>query len=805
MGTFLQDLKFAVRNLRRTPAFPLAAVVTLALGIGATTSIFSTVNAALLRPLPYPNPQDLFGIRTALTDGRVTTGLLSGGEIARLNAPGLSIFKAAGAQPNQITFLRNDGQPVTTTGWAVTEGFFELFGLPMTLGGFTDADYQRQGPPTIVISYRIWRDVYGSDPQIVGKPIRFAELATTIAGVAPKHFDTPHGTDFWAAIRAQPDDVGHSQEGYLRAKPGTNLERLHGEMASVMAGLAKDFPAADLNRVYVTKPLVETVVGDLSAILLIVFSATALLLVLACVNVTNLLLARGAARAREMAVRLTLGAGRGRIVRQLLTESVLLAGVGLLVGLGVAYGGVQLLMSLGAAKLPRLDSVPFDGAVFGFAVTATIVASLIVGFAPALRLAGTDVRTLMNETGRSGGSGRATARWLNVMTVAQIALAITLVAGAGWLIRGFANLRALDPGFLSRGRLIWDATFLGPGFPNPPSVMEGRRRLEDELRAIPGVTAVASTSAFPLRGTQESSLLVSISGIPFDPNSPFGSRQRWVSPGFFEAMGGRILMGRGFDATDRAGGKPVAIVSETFVKRYLNGRNPIGVHFTSGYPDVDPRSDVEIVGVAADIRQKSLDEPAEPAFYLPIDQVPIRRVTMVMNTQATDPKALAALAASIRQRLQPAHPQVAIDILSAEELVGDTLRRQRLGMTLMLLFGATAVLLAAVGIYGVIAYAASQRRNEMATRLALGASPSDVFWLVVRQGRTLGLIGGAIGLTAAFLSGRTIASKLYGVSSTDPLILGGAVALVAAIVFLATALPAFRVSRTDPAGVLRPE
>ena len=802
MTTFLQDLRFAARNLRKTPVFPLAAILTLALGIGATTAIFSTVNAALLRPLPYPNAQDLYGIRTALTDGRVTTGLLSGSEIFRLNTPDLSIAKAAGAQPNQITFLRDDGTPLRTTAWAVSEGFFDLFGLPMTLGGFTAADYARQNAPVVVISYRIWRDVYGSDPQIIGKPITFAEFKTTIAGVAPKNFDTPHDTDFWAAIRAQPDDPGHSQEGYLRVKPGTSPERLRGEMASVMAGLAKDFPAADQNRIYVTKPLIESVVGDLSATLLIVLSATALLLLLACVNVTNLLLARGAARSREMAVRLALGAGRGRIIRQLLTESVLLASLGTTVGLGIAYGGVKLLMSIGASKLPRLDTVPFDSRVLLFALAAMIVSSLLVGFAPAIRLAGTDAKTLMNEGGRSGSSGRATTRWLSVMTVAQIALAVTLVAGAGWLIRGFANLRTLDPGFDARGRVMFDIGLLGPKFPNPPAVIAGAQDLLDQVRAISGVQSVATTTAFPLRGTQESSLLLQISGIPFDDKAPMGTRQRFVSPGYFETMGTKLVSGRDFTSGDRADTEKVAIISDTFAKRYFAGRDPIGVHFTSGYPNVDPRSDVVIVGVVGDIRQKSIAEAAEPVFYQPTSQFPIRRLTVVAKTSLADPMKIAP---AIRERLHASYPQMAIDVQSVPELVGSTLQRQQMGMTLMLLFGVTAVLLAAVGIYGVIAYASAERRNEMATRLALGATSGDIFWLVVRQGRTLAMIGAIIGVSAAYLTGRVVATKVYGVSAGDPLILGGSVVLMLAIALLATMLPAMRASRTDPSHVLRPD
>src|SRR5260221_2042894 len=399
MDTLLQDLRFALRSFRRAPAFPLAAIATLALGIGATTAIFSTLNAVLLKPLPYPEAQDLYNIRTTLTDGRVTTGMLSNGEISRLSAPNLSIVRAAGLQPNDLTLLHDDGTPQHVKIYGVTEGFFELFGLPMTLGGFVHEQFVRpappppntpavQGaPPVVVISYRIWQDLYRGDPSIVGKPIRFAEVATTIAGVAPRDCDTPHGGDFWFSQQIDKDDINHFFDGYMRLKPGVAVERANAEMASVMAGLSRDFPASDLNRAYVTKPLVAAVVGDLGPILIIVMSATSLLLLLACVNVTNLLLARGAARAREMAVRVALGAARGRIIRQLLTESALLSLAGAVLGVAVAYGGVRALLTLGASRQPRLDAVTLHTRALRLALARLVRSGGRVGVAPALRLA----------------------------------------------------------------------------------------------------------------------------------------------------------------------------------------------------------------------------------------------------------------------------------------------------------------------------------------------------------------------------------------------------------------------------------
>jgi predicted permease len=814
VAILLQDLRFALRSIRRAPAVPIAAVMTLAIGIGAATAIFATLNAVLLKPLPYPAADDLYNIRTTLIDGRVTTGMLSNGEVSRLNDPKLSIMRAAGMQTADLTLLHQDGTPQHVKIYGVTEGFFELFGLPMTLGGFTHQNFVRpapqapagqgrQGPPpappVVVISYRVWQNLYRGDPAIVGKPIRFAEIATTIAGVAPRDFDTPHGGEFWFGQQLDPNDINHFFDGFMRLKAGVRVERANAEMASVMAGLAKEFPTSDFNRAYVTKPLIASVVGDLRPILIIVMSATGLLLLLACVNVTNLLLARGAARAREMAVRVSLGAARTRIVRQLLTESILLCSIAAMAGAFIAFTGVRALLALGAAKLPRLDSVAFDMRVLLFVLTMLVVTGLLVGFAPALRLAHTDVRTLMNESGRSASGGRATSRWLSVMTVVEIALAIVLVAGAGWLVRGFSNLRNTNLGFVADKRLVFDVSFLGPKYPNGDAVRTSGRLLIDRIAALPGVTAVGATSHFPFRSTPEGSLLAQLHGEPFDPAHPIGTRQRIVSPGYFSATGTTLPQGRDFGPDDRAGSAPVAIVNKTFVKQYLSGRDPIGVRFSAGYPAPDPRNEVLVVGVVDDVRQKSVSDEAEPAFYLPLEQVPFRRQTIVVATSLAD---VATLETSIRDEVRRLDPQIAVEFERVTDLVAGTIRRQQLGMTLMLIFGGVAILLAAVGIYGVVAYAVSERRGEMATRLALGATPGSVFWLVMKQGATLALIGTAIGLIVAYLSGQIVASQIYVIRASDPLMLTAAVMVVAALAVLATMIPAWRASRLSPSTVL---
>jgi predicted permease len=814
METFLQDVRVTLRAFRRSPGFPLTAIATLALGIGATTAIFTTLSAVLLKPLPYPNSQDLYSLRTTLTDGRVTTGLLSGGEIYRLNDPKLSVEHAAGFQPADLTLIAEDGTPSHVQVYAVSKGFFELFGLPTSTGGFSEDDFtpfqppppnappQPRSPPRVVISQRMWKQYFNSDPAVVGKPIHFAEFNSTVAGVAPRDLDIPHAADIFLAQRVPATDVNHGQEAFVRLRHGTTIERAKSEMTTVMNGLANDFPTSDRNRVYVTRPLVDSIVGDLGPILIIVMSATGLLLLLACVNVANLLLARSAARAREMAVRAALGAGWGRLVRQLLTESLLLAAGGTIAGVAVGALGLRALLALGASKLPRLDAVPFDARVLLFALVVLVVTGTIIGLVPAVRLLRSDMKTLMNESSRSASAGRGTTRWLTAMTVAEVALAIMLVAGAGWLVRGFANLRNTDAGFRSDKRLLFDVSFLGARYQSPDAVRQAQADLITAVRNIHGVTDVGLVSNYPMRGQLESSLLAEIHGEPFDAANPPGTRRRFASPGLFGAMGTALVKGRDFNDADLPTTIPVAIVNRVFVERNLKGRDPIGAQFSAGYPAPDPTNEVTIVGVVDDVRQKSLAEAAEPAYYSPMSQFPLRRATAVVSMSQSDP---GAVEAAIRAEVRKLNPTMALDFELASDLVAGTIRRQQLGMTLMLIFGGIAIVLAAVGIYGVVSYAGSLRRDEMATRLALGASPRSVFLLVMKQGVTLGLIGAVIGVGLAYFSGRVISNRVYAIRASDPVILIIATVLITAITFVATTIPAMRAARLNPANVLQSE
>jgi putative ABC transport system permease protein len=408
----------------------------------------------------------------------------------------------------------------------------------------------------------------------------------------------------------------------------------------------------------------------------------------------------------------------------------------------------------------------------------------------------------MNESTRSATGGRGTARWLSTMTVIEIALAIILVAGAGWLVRGFASLRGTDLGFTAENRLIFDVSFLGAKYPNPAAVDTASRTLRERLAGLPGVTGVGTTSNFPFRNNLEASLIAQFHGETVDQAHPIGTRQRIVSPGYFQATGTKLLQGRDFGPDDRQGTRAVAVINKAFVKRYLNGRDPIGLQFSAGYPAPDPRNEVTVVGVVDDVRQKTVSDEAEPAFYSPLAQLPLRRQTMVVATSATD---VASLQSAIRGEVRQLDPQIAVEFELVRDLVDGTLRRQQLGMTLMLIFGGVAILLAAVGIYGVVAFTVAQRTNEIGIRVAMGAQRGDVLRLVLGQVGRLIFLGVALGVMAGLLLTRLMSGLLFGISATDPSTFAGVALLLAAVALLACYMPARRATHVDPLIALRYE
>jgi putative ABC transport system permease protein len=804
----MTDLQYAYRQLRKAPLFSCVAVATLAIGIGASTAIFSTVNATLLRPLPFPHADQLVDVHTRLIDGRVTTGFLSSVEIGALNDLRSIVAGAAGLtnQPFEATFMRNDGTPVAVLLSGVTEGFFDVLGVPPAIGrSFTHADHVvggRDAPLAVVVSDRAWAHLFGRDPSIVGRTIRIPEVpaTVTIAGVAPAALDLPLGTDFWFNLRTDPQGVAHNFQTVVRVRPGVTIAMLRGAAAVAMAGLARTIPS-DVGREYVIRSLLSSLVGDLRPTLLIAFGATVLLLALACVNVTNLMLARGMTRMREITVRAALGASHARIVRQLLTEAMVLAAAGALAGLLVAAIAVRLLLVLGASRLPRLETVPFDMRVLVFTLVVLVVTGLTTGLAPAWRLARADIRTLLNESGRSATASRGTSRIMSAMIVLEIALAIALVAGAGWLVQSLTRLRSIDPGFDPRGRLVVDVRTTR-SFAQPDAALTWASEMLNRVRAASGGAPVGAASTLPLRPDRDGALNIELRDEPPDPTQVRGAHSRFVSAGFFEALGINVVAGRAFTADDRRGTEAVAVVNRAFVRRYYPTTDPLVGSFAYGYPTVDRKTMTRIVGVVQDARYTSLAEAAEPTFYLSQAQAPFPflRTSAVVATRDDRPERMVS---SIRAELQRFDPQIVANFTTVDAIVAETLSRQQLGVTLMLIFGATALALAAIGIYGVIADNVAQRNSEIATRIALGASARQVFWLVMSEGQRLTLAGLMLGLAAAYAGGRVLASSVFEMRAADPVILVTAAAIAAAIATTSTVIPALKASRLDPVRNLR--
>ena len=806
----LQDVRFALRVLRRQPGFAIVAILTLALGIGATTAIFTAVNAVLLTSLPFRDSGDLYRLRTALTDGRPTDGQVSPLAQTRLNALSEIVLHTSGAIRYEASFEDASGNPVQILGQGVLPRFFEVFGRPMALGRSFVADEATQGgQPAVVISHRVWQTLYGAEPEIIGRSVLVEQLSFTIVGVAAEGFNFPGGSDVWVALPINPETPVLLFDGYVRVRPGVTQARLEAALGPLSRTLQDEAPAVNRNLLLTTEPLLDNIVGPLGPTLLVIFAAAALLLVIACVNVTSLLLARGVIRAREVAVRVAMGAGGGRIFRQLLTESLVIAACGAIGGIGVAVLGQTLLLRAGASELPRLADVSVNLTVLLFAVAVTLVTGLVVGFAPALRLARTDVRSLVNEAGRGGLQGPTTRRLLNGLVVAQVTLALILSIGAALLVTSFRNLQQTDGGYSTDGRIVFSLALPMGTYQDYDRVADWYADLLDRLEATVGVTHVGSASTVPLGQELDyvSDFWLAGQAQPA-PGEALRARQRAASPGFFDSMGIQLLRGRHFTSTDRRDRPGVCLVDEVFARRYFPGEDPVGKRLVTRANPEPPTNvlftmrpaELEIVGVVRGVRYASPGVEPESTFYVPAAQYTPRRQTVVVDTALTDPTGLMA---GVREAVHEADPLLPVEFFAMGALVDRALSRQRLGMTLVSLFGVGALFLAAIGIYGVMAYAVSQRRGEFAVRAAMGAEPRHLFRVVLRQGGRLALIGVGAGIAVSAAAGRVVESQLYGVSASDLTVIAGTAIALLVVGIAATAIPAARASRIDPASALR--
>jgi putative ABC transport system permease protein len=781
------------------------------LGIAAATALFSTVNAALLEPLPYPRAQDIYTVRTYMIDGRFTVGLLATEEMSELQRLAPSIRYALGVRRDGT--ITTDGTPRPVVVYAVSPRFFDVFGLPMALGrAITNADDANGAPRVVILSYGLWQRAYGGRPDVVGSVITFMDRPARVIGVAPAAFDVPAGTDLWAN-EFMSEGIGHLYDGYIRLALGTSAASVEPAMTQAMATLGKKYPDMDVGRAYRLTPLLATTVGDLGPILVILLGATGLLLLLAIVNVTNLLLARGVTRAREIAVRTALGAGRARILAQLLLEAIVLACCGGALGIAAAFASTRVLLQMGAARLPRLATVPFGGRVLLFAVALVAAVAVLIGVLPALRLADTDASLIMNETGRGVRGARRTRRLLGPLIAIELAVAVAVVAGAARLVASYERLQSSDPGFVAEGRLVFDVRLPRTSVANVADYVQAQRQQTEWWRATEarlrqaGAVSVAATSTVPLEHEWDSTTFVDIVSRPDIPprNRPNG-RLRTVTPGFFKVMGMRLVAGRDFSGADTPDGRLVTIVNEEWVRRFLGDRDPLheqvkglNFHVVDGKAVDDG---LQIVGVVGNAKYASLTAAPEPTVYIPLPQTLRSRLSIVVTSRDVHPEQHAM---AFRRALTDVEPRLAIESTTLSSLVSSSISRQRLGTVLMSGFGLTALLLATVGVFAVVAYNVSQRTAEMAIRQALGATRVDVYWTVVRDGGGVAIAGTLAGLVLAWWTGRLIAAYVYHVAPADPAVLSVSAGIVLAVAFAAMLLPARRAASLDPASALRLE
>jgi putative ABC transport system permease protein len=816
-----------LRSLLKRLGYSSVVVATLALGLGTTIGIFSVANAVLLRPLPYPDADRIVALHTLTEDG-LPTGRVAPRDMPTLYGDHPSLDAAAIAFYAEGRIRGANAVDYNMGRYGVTDQFFDVFDIPMALGrGFERGE--PQGP--VVISYSTWRDLFASDPDILGKSIPVENGQRPVVGVAPEGFDFPGNAAYWTLMQLGPAFANlRGYLSYLRLKPAATRAGLDQQLAVLGADLGPDAATGRAVR-FATEPLLDNVVGNLRPTVLLLSGATAVLLLIACINVANLLLARGTARGRELAVRAALGAQWHRLFGRLLGENLVLAIAGGALGLVVGVVGIRLLLSFGPADLPRLESVPIDGRVLLFALGASLVTGLVCGLAPALRLARVDLRTLANDGGRGNSSGRAQQRLFGGLVVAEIALAVLLAIGAGLLIRSYYNLVTTNPGFRTDRTLSvfvnvpFDA--INVVFPQERAAdgsqrFEGSYRLigdffrdvEARIRALNGVEAVSVSSSVPLSSQQwDNGVAFRIDGeaAPDASVSQLTATQRSVSPSFFAAAGIPVIAGRSLGAEDRRGAPGVAVVNETFARRFFGDGAVVGRSLT--FPDniwtmnsvgfqYGERvvGTVEIVGVVGDAKYVSLDAPAEPSIYLSNEHYTLRRTNLIVRA-AGDPSALIP---AIRQEIAAVRP-MPVEFELYTQILDVSLARERLGMLLFAVFGAVALLLAAVGIYGLMSYSVAQRSGEIAVRAALGASVARIVGMVVLRGAMLAGAGITIGLIVAVATRQVLASQLFGVTALDVGVFVAVPLFLLAVALIAAYIPARRAARIDPAVVLQAE
>jgi predicted permease len=819
----INDIRYGVRQLFKHPAFTLVAVLTLALGIGANTAIFSVVNAVLLKPLPFPAPEELVAM-----GGVDLTEKTSPPKLSSMCYPDFFDFRdqnrsfsSMAVYQDRNLALVDEQEAQSVRGEKVSGEFFDVLGIKAMLGrGFARPDEQAGGGPgglKVILSYGFWQRHFNRADDVIGRVMMLDGRPHTVIGVMPQGFQFPIQTDpieLYVTIAedaSTPDGTkpmtqqrgSHGLQGIARVRAGLPFTQANVELQTIAAALEKKYPETNTRWSAGSQPLRDEMVGDVRTALYVLFGAVACLLLIANANVANLMLARASVRGKEIALRAALGASRGRIIRQLLTESVLLAGLGGLLGLLIAQWGTEALIAAVPQNIPRVSGIQLDGAVLGFTIVLSLTTGIIFGLVPAWQASHVDLNTALKSGTRGAGGAEGKHRARNALVMTEVALALILLICASLLIQSFARLGRVQTGM--RTERLFTARIGLPevAYPRPENVIAFFDQLMPRLRTIPGVESVTTAWPLPLSGSNNVSSF-DIEERPMPEGQQPDSPMRIVGPDYFKTMGIPVRQGRGFAETDQFKSLPVVIVNEQFVQKFFPGGNAVGKHIKPSWGIGDEKPLMRtIVGVVGNVKHRTLNMEFTPEVYLSASQIPMEEMWIVARTSVSNPAAITSAVRSELAAIDRNIPLVRVRVF--DEYLARALARPRFNALLLSIFAGTALLLTAIGIYGVMAYSVSQRTSEIGIRIALGAGKSSIFRLVVGQAMALVAISLAVGLIGAFAATRLLNSLLFGVGASDPMTFIAIVLLVSAVAFVAAWLPARRATRVDPIIALRAE
>ena len=822
MNPLAQDLRYALRTFAKNPGFALAAILSLAIGIGANTSIFSVANALLLHPLPYQDANRLTILWNRSPGLNITEDWFSTAQYFDIKN-GHSGFEQVAIAIGGNYNLTGAGDPERVGTIRVSSNLLPMLGARAAAGRLFVPDEDLPGrPATALLSYGMWARHYGSDPHILGKSITVNGLPYQVVGVLPQSFSLPREVlptlggaeqgEIFLPLPLAPAAAGNrTQEDYNiigKLKPGVSLSQAQAEMDTITARLRHDYPEAyppNGGLTFSIVPLADQVVGDVRRSLFILLGSVGFVLLIACANVANLQLSRAVSRQGEIGVRMALGASRSRIIRQLLTENVLLALCGGALGVLICFASIHWIHILGTRSIPRLQEIGVDGRVLLFTFLISVFSGLLFGLVPALRVSRLDLYSTLKDASR--GSAGASAMWgrgnnvRRLLVISELALSVVLLIGAGLLIRSFARLQSVPPGFNPGNVLTFELTMTGQKYSDSAAILNTYRLLWDSLEHLPGVTASGGITSLPLSNAPAWTPITIEGRVPPPGEKFINADARIISGHYFQSMEIPLRRGRFFNESDDGKGQPVIIIDQRLAQEFWPGEDPIGkrIHL------VDMKASVPwltVVGVVGRVKHESLDSDPRIAFYVPQSQYPTRGMTVVLRSRS-DPSSLTTAVKGELRALDPDLPMFSVRTMV--QRVDDSLARRRFSMLMLGVFAAIALALAAIGIYGVISYLVTQGTREIGIRIALGATPQHILALVVRQGMTLALSGVAIGLAGAFLLTRLMRSLLFGVNATDPLTFAVISALLTFVALLASYIPAHRASRVDPMISLRCE